>query len=353
MIRIEGAEAVSLYMNFFALMLVLALISLSYRLVSGRTSEDKLFLYLCIASAINSTAGMIYSLSKAVAASWSSVVMLLSITVGRMAVLTLLFLWILYVDYRLNRSRDHLIRRYPVLLVPMGIIFVLFVINLFTGILFSIDGQLIVHRTILYHILFSINIAYFLISSGVFFRYKKEIGSLSFFTIAPFLVPVALGAAGEFLCFYASETAGFAVGLIFMYFSMLACWKFEDEDPAFYNPVFLQYVSDCMKNGTSPVVSAVEFSGTNGESLSSILKMALPKEHETVHLPGSTYLYLSVRGNEEYLKGLASLVSMAADRYDSEHPGNAITLEVRYLFPDRDHPERTDWLMSSELTEEV
>ena len=348
MIQIVGEEAVSLYMNFFALMLVMALLFLSRRLISGRTSADKLFRYLCVASVINSVSGIIYSVSKGMQAGWSSVVMQLCVTVGRIAVLTLLFLWILYVDYRLNRSRDHLIRRYPVLLVPIGIIVIIFVINLFTGILFTIDEELTIHMTILYHILFGINIVFFLISSGVFFRYKKSVGSLAFFSIAPFLVPVAVGAAGEFVCFYASETAGFAIGLVFMYFSMLACWKFEDTDPAFYNSAYLQYVCDCLKNGSSPVRSAVEFKGTNEEVLSSILKMALPKEHETVHLSENTFLYLSVRGNEDYLKGLSNLVSMAKKQYDREHPDTTDTIEFRFLFPDKDHPELTEWLMPAD-----
>lgn len=75
-------------------------------------------------------------------------------------------------------------------------------------------------------------------------------------------------------------------------------------------------VCDCLKNGSSPVRSAVEFTGTNVEVLLSILKMALPKEHETVHLSENTFLYLSVRGNEDYLKGLSNLVSMAKKRTD-------------------------------------
>ena len=344
MIETIGEETVSLYMNFFAFMLILTLISLSHRLLSRRTSADKLFLYLCIAAGIDSICGIIYSVAKAYRAAWSGTVMLLTVTVGRIAVLTLLFLWILYVDYILNRSRDHLIRRYPVLIAPIGLIIVFYVINLFTGILFTVDENMTVHLTTLYHILFGINIAYFVISSAVFIKYKQTVGTLSFFSVAPFLVPVTAGAAGEFLCFYASESAGFAIGLIFMYFSMLACWQFEDADPAFYNPLYLEYVHDCLKNGSSPVKSAVVFSGTNDEALALILKMSLPMKHETVHLKENSFLYLSVRRNYNYLEGLTSLVSMTAKQYDSEHTDSAIKLEFRYLFPDKDHPERTDWL---------
>ncbi len=162
-----------------------------------------------------------------------------------------------------------------------------------------------------------------------------------------------MGAAGEFLCFYASETAGFAIGLIFMYFSMLACWKYEDKDPAFFNPKYWQYVCDCLKNGSSPIVSAVEFSGKDSEALSSILKMALPRDHETVHLKADTFLFLSVRGSRDYLNGLTSLVQMAADRYNIEHPDRVTTLDVKYLFPDKDHPKRTEWLIPSDSTEQV
>jgi hypothetical protein len=351
MIQIAGEETISLYMNFFALMLVMAPIFLSHRLISARTSADKLFRYLCVASVINSVSGIIYSVSKEMQASWSSAVILLCVTVGRIAVLTLLFLWILYVDYRLNRSRDHLIRRYPVLLVPIGIIVILFVINLFTGILFKVYENMTVHQTVLYHIIFGINIVFFLISSGVFFRYKKSVGSLAFFSIAPFLVPVAVGAAGEFVCFYASETAGFAIGLVFMYFSMLACWKYEDTDPAFYNPSYLDYVCDCLKNGSSPVKSAVLFSADDTDALAAILKDNLPKRHETVHLADDRYLYLSVRTNPNYLDGLTGMIRYAADAFGCGTDDTPVNLQTEYLFPDKDETDPADWLSGLKLVE--
>ncbi len=351
MIQITGEESVSLYMNIFALILILALISLSHRLLSRRTPEDKLFLYLCVAAGVNSSAGISYSLSKAFINAWSRPVMVISITVGRIAVLSLLYLWILYVDYRLNRSRDHLIRRYPVLLAPIAVIIIFLIINLFTGILFTFDENLEIQMTVLNYCIFFVNIALFMISNGVFVRYKKNIGSLSFFSVVPFLVPVALGAAGEFLCFYASETAGFAVGLIFMYFSMLACWKYEDTDPAFYNPSYLDYVCDCLKNGSSPVKSAVLFSADDTDALAAILKDNLPKRHETVHLADDRYLYLSVRTNPNYLDGLTGMIRYAADAFGCGTDDTPVNLQTEYLFPDKDETDPADWLSGLKLVE--
>ena len=230
-------------------------------------------------------------------------------------------------------------------MIPIVIIFLLFLINLFSGVLFSIDESLNIHFSLLYNITVIINLLYFAISLVTFFRYKsRKGGNMAFFSILPFLIPVAAGALGELWFFYKTEPSGFAAGLVFLYFSMIQCWMYEDADSSFYNHNYLHYVRDCMKAGNSKIISAAIFSGKNAEALAQILKEELPVDHETVKLEEHRYIFLSQVPNKNYLQGLTDLVLAAADTYDQEHPENPISFSSECRFAPDGRSDSDEWL---------
>ncbi len=323
---------------------ILALVSLSQRLVHARANEDRMFLGLCAGAGLNAIFGNGFFLAKAAEVPASRVIMLINMTLGRIVMLMLLYFWILYVDYKLNQSRDHLFRKYPLFVVPVGIAFILFIINLFTGILFTIDDALQVHFTKLYYVIPLFNLAYFVISCTVFYNYRKRNEKVESFTVFPFLIPVAAGVVGEFFYFYTVETVGIAVGLLFLYFSMVAYWRFQDNDPFFQNCTYLKHLCSCIKDGTSPVKSVAIFSGKNEEALVMILKEELPKDNLTIRLGGKRFLFCANTSGRNYLRGLSELIRESAEDFDKTHPDMPIAFEVEYRVLPKDDAGKEQWL---------
>ena len=279
--------------------------------------------------------------------------MKICVTLGRMRVLSLLLVLILYGDFKLNRSRDHLIRRYTVLLAPVGIVFLVYIINLFTGILFTVDSSEAVHFTILYYLVSMVNMAFFVISCRIFFLYKVSEGRMVYFTILPFAVPVIIGAAGESVRFYTSENVGITIGLVFLYISMASCWQFEDQDPWFCNLRYFRHICECLQKGKSSIKCCLIFSGKNEKALAKILKKLLPYGSETIKLGEGRFLFLSPNNNGTYLKALEGMLQAEANRHDSEKMEERIDMVVEYHSPEKDDQDPAAWLIRAggELSE--
>ncbi len=339
-----GDVAVGLYMNSFSLVLVLVLFSLCFKVVHEHDDADRLFFLLCAVSGVYSMCGIMYFLSKGLNNYLSRPVMMVYITLGRIAVLALLVIWILFVDFKLNKSRDHLRRRYRFLWGIIGVIFMLYLINFFTGIIFTVDEELNPHYSPLFYVILCINLGCFFLSCETYFRYKKEEGVAAYFSILPFIVPVAVGALGEILVFYAAETAGFAVGLIFLYFSMVRSWLFDDGDPSFLNTAYLQKVCEAVRNGRDDIKGAVIFTCENEAALRDILKEELPKNCETIRLGTGRFVFLSIRGNRNFMQSLASMIGVEAQSYDMDHPLNKISFQAEYAFPPKGAADPAEWL---------
>ncbi len=346
-----GDVAVGLYMNSFSLVMVLVLFSLCFEVVQKHEDADRLFFLLCAVSGVYSLCGIMYFLTKGSNNFLSRPVMILYITLGRIAVLALLVIWILFVDFKLNKSRDHLKRRYKFLWWIIGAIFVLYLINFFTGIIFTVDEDLNHHYSPLFYVILCINLGCFFLSCETYFRYKKEEGVAAYFSILPFIVPVAVGAFGEILVFYAAETAGFAVGLIFLYFSMVRSWQFDDCDTFFLNNTYFRKVCESVRNGRDNIKGAAIFTCENEAALRDILKEEMPKSCEIIRLGTGRFVFLSSRGNKSFLQSLASMIAVEAESYDRDHPGNKISFGAEYAFPDKEAANPAEWLEKLERTD--
>ncbi len=342
--QLVGDVAVGLYMNSFSLVLVLVLFSLCFKVVQKHEDADRLYFMLCAVSGVYSVCGIMYFLTKALNNYLSRPVMMLYITLGRIAVLALLVIWILFVDFKLNKSRDHLKRRYNFLWWIIGGIFVLYILNFFMGIIFTVDEELNHHYSPLFYVILCINLGCFFLSCETYFRYKKEEGVAAYFSILPFILPVAVGAFGEIFAFFAAETAGFAVGLIFLYFSMVRSWMFDAGDTFFLNDAYFRKVCEAVRGGRDDIKGAAVFMCENEAALRDILKEELPKDCEIIRLGTGRFVFLSVRGNRNFLQSLASMIAVEARDYDMDHPTSKISFAAEYVFPPKGAADPAEWL---------
>ena len=129
-------SAVTVYSDVMAFLMMLGLVCLSSRLRKRETTGEKLYFVLCLAVMVDAVCSSIcYALHEQ---PFGATAELIFKTILEMSMLVLAYYWLLYVDFKLFGSKDHLIRRLGVLFVPILAGAVALVINLFTGIVFTI-----------------------------------------------------------------------------------------------------------------------------------------------------------------------------------------------------------------------
>jgi hypothetical protein len=329
---LTGLEAVGVYTNFLALFMLMGLITLSKRIVEGREDEDRLFLMMAIPVIIRALVGILYHLS--IIFSKDNVVWIrtLCITVGRIGVLVLLCLWILYVDYKCNHSRDHLVRTYSAMWIPFTILVFLLILNLPFGIVFKVGADGNVSFGWLFYMFMLADVIFFGISGLLLHRYRASSGLMRFFRLRPIMIPVLVGVMGEVNLFFTTEALGFCVGLIFLYFSMAGGWRYEDEDPFFFNHAYLARVRRQIIKGTSDIKAAILITvGKNREGAVKVLKAELPTDSEVIQLSEDRYLFLSSNNNKKLLKRMKEMLETAGAYYDEYHTGEKTDIKCESM----------------------
>ncbi len=151
-------------------------------------------------------------------------------------------LWVWYVDLSLNRD----VRRLRTTLLPYGIVsaalIVLLIANLFGGFLFVVDEHNVYSRQPLAMLYWGYLMLTFLVSIGLYYRFRAVHGEAQFFPIWMFLGPV-------FVCcflqirFYGIALAwlGCGIGLTGVYLNMQSKMSLVDSLTGLYNRSYIEH----------------------------------------------------------------------------------------------------------------
>ncbi len=253
----------------------------------------------------------------------------LSITFLEIFTLILAFLWILYVDFKLYASRDHLIRKYWPFVIPVLAYAVLLIVNFIVGVGFGSREEHLFLAVPLYFSMVIFEIVLFLYPIFLMHKYKKDTGKKPFFSIFPVLIPVFVGYASTFFTDYAPAALAMAMGITFMYFSMISEWRFVDETSGFFNRFYLEYLIDSDRSKAKQFNGAIHFhAGNFTGDLPGVLRQELPKDSLILFMEKGNYLFLSEEGSKMILEQLAFLVEETIEEVltnqedkDGESPG--------------------------------
>ncbi len=273
--------------------------------------------------------------------------------------LVFIYLWTLFINFRLYKSRNRIRRLRNLTLIPLFLVLILLVINLFTNIVFYVtpEGRLEVRPLWCLYIL--VQILYIVGTSSFLARYKKKSGGLHFFPVKSFIIPFMAGAIGEIVLPGMSlPTAGATIGYLLIFFGMLRENTFEEPVNGFYNSFFLERISQEASAGTFDFSSGILFySGETGEYMAKngiiatnnlmreaalTLRDELPEGCETMFLGSGRFLIISkvAREQEEAIRVLINIVTQAladatgeklhfkgcfAFREDGEDPGSLLS----------------------------
>ena len=285
---------VTFYLDVAAAILVLGVLVLCSRGIIRDAVEAKLFrllllavFVLAVSEALN-YAGLFADIPAALS-------MLLQ-TVNELMLSAALIMWLVYVEYRLYRSRDDLKRRVVKRLIPMFIVVGLELINPFTGILFTVNMSLVVYGTIVQGLCEVVRLVYIISSSVRVVKEKKARRDLKFFAIAEFILPVIAAYLLTGIWPYSMVPLGFAVGLTCIYAGIINETSFQDQETGYYNRFYLPSLKKEITEGSYRLKNGMIFRlgrEEDTEAFSKLLNPILPKKCIMIRFDRKTFVMLA------------------------------------------------------------
>ncbi len=136
-------------------------------------------------------------------------------------IVTLAFLWTLYVDYKLFGKLERLRRLYPFVAIPAAIVCLLAALNVYFDILFTVTPDNVYQRTPLAFIPHLVTYFYLLMGAVMVFIYRRKIGKYLFMPVIVFFTPVFIGSIIQFFCYgIALIWVTVSFGLISLYINL-------------------------------------------------------------------------------------------------------------------------------------
>ncbi|MCR5032301.1 MAG: hypothetical protein K6A92_05505 [Lachnospiraceae bacterium] len=308
---------VTVYADIMAFVLVMGLLYMCKSYKVGRDKRaDKLFVTLCLMTLINAASnGASYALHHQSSALPAPVRMILP-TIAELSVLYVMFLWLLYVDYKIYSSWDRIDRVQKIFFVPVLVVSIAALINLFTGFMFTVDETMMFIARPPFYVLTVFQYAYGILPVVAVLHYVRLHGKLHFFHITPVVVPVVVAALFTLFTDYSARAFGFAVGLVFLHFSYINKWQFDDVESGFYNRHYLDRILELCAAGKRTYKGALQIRVQNpSQAIYDILRQELPKGGELIRTDEHTFLLFTPNARTSMLSLLSCMIEDAAEDY--------------------------------------
>lgn len=351
MIQISGESVVTIYLNSMAFFMVLGLCIISTRVKSHEYLGDRIFMDMCIGVMVYAVFSTIEYLFIGPYFEKYYYIAFLSRTVAISTMLVLSYQLLLYVDFMMYGSRDYLYRKYWKAAIPIVICIALLVINIFTGIVFyeSEEGW-VYHDTFLYYLILLVMAANFVASIVMAVKYNRNVGHLHFFHMTPMIIPYTVGMLLTIFSTFCAGPIGCAIGMTFIYFSLIERWRYDDEETGFYNRTYVDEVIRRSNKGQADYSIALTFEVAGSpEVLTDVLKGLLPREGEVVRLSNRSFLLLLPGKDGKLGDWISGAVQKMVAEYDRTHPGEELGLEIRSHVRDQDKKENTESFLTNVL----
>ena len=315
---------INLEINTMAILVLLGLIVITKSSDEKKNTGTRLFSYMGMCIVIGVVAEFFVELFSS--DRYSFVGLVISVIVVELSVTALLLLFFIYTDYELYESRDYLKRH----MIPYFVPLILFVIVCLLLPLIQKDnglqGQYIMEIALLAEY---IAFVYLILTAVHLVRYYRRYGEKRFFHPLSIYVPILCGALFTFCTLFTGVFLGFSLGLLFLVFSKIDSYRFQDTEYMLYNEHYLKYILSLAEAGKEDLKSVIMFTAIGDAlALSKILKKELPAKSEVISRGEGDFLYLSKLENPVELEALSILVLEAAEEYDEAHEDGRINLEV-------------------------
>ncbi len=319
--NIPAESIVTIYSDVMSSFLVVGLLFMVRHYKVGRDKyADILFSQLCIITLINSVSNAICYALHYHTTGWPPIVRMILPTIAELSVMYVLLLWIMYMDYKLYSSWDRVQELKPYFLMPV-LVFTLFgVINLFTGLMFTIDEQMLFHAKPMYTAMTIVQYIYGLAAVLAVLRFRKVNGVVRFFYIAPVVVPALAGNIFTVITKYSARSFGFAVALVFLHFSYISKWRFEDVESGFFNMQYMSHLLDLVKDGKKEFNGALSVRADRiDKKLFALIRKYLPGSAEIIRFGDRKFIIFTGEGPNTNNIILAKNIKTAVSEYEESH----------------------------------
>lgn len=159
------------------------------------------------------------------------------------------FLWILFADAKVYSENKLLKKRFIPMILPLLVMLVLLIANIFNGWFFKISEENIYSRNFLFVFDYAVTYSYLLAGAGILYKNRSSTKRYTYLPVLLFILPVAIGSLLQFL-FYGIATLWLsaAIGLTSLYISLQTENAYLDRLTGVYNRHYFEtYVSALYK----------------------------------------------------------------------------------------------------------
>ena len=337
-IQIAPVSQPTLYMDAMAIVICIGLIVLGARNLNGRDrNAEKLFGLMLVFLIINGLTNAISYSFHFNTPGWSAPVRMIFPTIAELTILYACFAWMMYVDYKLYGSRDRILRHYSLFQIPVIAFTVMAVINLFTGFMFVVDENMQFVWNIGFYFLCFAQYFYGGYPAFLLIRHALNHRKNQFFHIWPTVAPVVLTAVFTLVTPYSPRCLGFTTAVVFLYFSYVERWRFNDQESGFFNRHYVDYLLE-LEEAKLPNYNSVLiiYAENVNKELFSILESDTPYGGELIRASEHLFLLFSESGRLSSIKLLSSTFRKEAEDHDKTHPDDApIDMVVSYTIREK------------------
>ena len=327
---IIGDAVVNCYIAAASFLVMILLLILSERLRQRKSPSLRVYFALSLVVTATCAACFVFNAMYRQTAPWCHTAAVISRTVWVILVLLIVFLWLGYVDLKLYGTR---IRKLWIRLVrgiPLLISLILVIVNLFTGIVFTVSERNEFQAKPLYYIIAAVDFLLFSSSAISALRYDRQGSKIRFFRITPMVVSVFAFLLVQYLTPYTTGIFGFVIGETLLYFSMIGEIRFKDEESGLYNRGYLAYLFDLAIAGKNDTRCALVLD-VDGDLPTAfrILQDTLHREGDVIRVEEKKFLMLSRTDSLSTVQYLSSLVEEAEEKHNREHPDRKVQITER------------------------
>ena len=241
----EEMDDIALIATHGFIMLILSVVLLLIavfddKLRRRKRTEDKIIFWEFMLVIIKNAVGIMIDVAFLSPADASLAVFYILDCISEMLFMLTILQWLIFVDYTLYRSPDHIRRRYRHAALPIFIVVAIKVLVLGTLYLSGLATELMstTMMNALYWCVFAIELFYIIMALILERRYSREYKVPDFLRFWTFLIPFA---AVIFSKTY--DELLLTLGILVAYGTMKRRDRYLDKDTGFYNPEYLDYFS--------------------------------------------------------------------------------------------------------------
>ena len=329
MIALSSLTKTTIYADASAIILLLGLLLLTNRLRKGAGFGEKLFSFMCVLSIINAVSDEIYMIIRSGdLGQVNGALAMFAVTAVEFTVLVLIYVWLLYVDFTLYQSEDHVLRHYKKIAIPFIVLGVVLILNCFFQFMIELDPAEIYDFTGPYFVYIAVEYALLIVSFVMVYRYKRDNGTMHYTSIAPMAIPVVVGALVSNVTPYSAFALGLAIGLVFLHFSFMEDACYRNDEKGYFHKEYFEKLIEHTQNGEYDPRGAIYFKANGDkEAFEEILLDWIPDDSELIKLHDGGYLFVNEHGKSRIIKMLVFDVGEEAEEYDEEHEDAPILLD--------------------------